>query len=149
VTHGLDTSFLVAVAVAEHPDHAGCRVRLADLQAQGDRFGLTSQVLAEFVHVVSDARRFTSPLSMADAITEAGKWWRASEVDTVPPDDAAVRWFLQAMIQHNLGRKRVLDTMLAATYRTAGITSILTLNSKDFAVFGDFTCLGPSPTVTP
>ena len=40
-----------------------------------------------------------------------------------------------------VGRKRVLDTMLAATYRSAGITSILTLNAADFTVFGEFSCL--------
>jgi predicted nucleic acid-binding protein len=35
----------------------------------------------------------------------------------------------------------VLDTLLAATYRAAGVTSLLTLNSEDFAVFGEFTCV--------
>ena len=149
MTHGLDTSFLVAAAVTEHPDHTGSRTQLNTLQAQGDRFELTSQVLAEFVHIVSDGRRFANPLSMADALREAGRWWGASEVDTIAPDDPSVRWFLRAMAQHNLGRKRVLDTILAATYRTAGITSILTLNSKDFTIFGEFTCLGPSPAATP
>jgi predicted nucleic acid-binding protein len=53
-----------------------------------------------------------------------------------------VKWFLEAMAKHQLGRKRVLDTMLAATYRSAGITSLLTLNGDDFTVFGEFSCVG-------
>ena len=60
------------------------------------------------------------------------------------PSDDAVKWFLDAMACHRLGRKRVLDTMLAAIYRSAGITSLLTLNAEDFAVFREFSCLGPS-----
>lgn len=50
---------------------------------------------------------------------------------------------------HGFGRKRVLDTMMAATYRSAGITSILTLNGADFAVFGEFSCPGPLPAEVP
>lgn len=43
----------------------------------------------------------------------------------------------------------MLDTMLAATFRGAGITSILTLNAADFTVFGEFTCLGPASAMSP
>jgi predicted nucleic acid-binding protein len=99
-------------------------------------------VLAEFVHIVTDARRFKLPLTMAQALVEAAGWMDASDVEHVAPDDQAVKWFLEEMGRHRLGRKRVLDTMLAATYRSAGITSLLTLNGPDFAVFGELTCIG-------
>ncbi|HEX5219474.1 MAG TPA: hypothetical protein VFZ59_07890 [Verrucomicrobiae bacterium] len=68
--HGFDTSFLVAVEVSSHEDHAACRSRLQE---------------------------------------------------------------------HKLGRKRLLDTMLASTMQGSGITSVLTLNRDDFRVFGGFT----------
>ncbi len=45
------------------------------------------------------------------------------------------------MSKHQLGRKRVLDTLLAGTFRSANITSLLTLNAADFVVFGEFTCV--------
>ena len=141
MTHGFDTSFLVAAEVGEHPEHAGTWRRLAALREQGDRFGITLPVLAEFMHIVTDARRFTKPLTMAEAITKARIWWEAAEVETITANEEAARWFLDAMAKHQLGRKRVLDTMLAATYRSAGITSLLTLNGADFAVFGEFSCL--------
>ena len=82
---------------------------------------------------------------MGDALAAAGKWWSALEVDTVAPDDDAMKCFIAAMEKHQLGRKRVL----AATYRGAGITSILTLNSTDFAIFTEFICLGPLPSSVP
>jgi len=61
----------------------------------------------------------------------------------------AVTWFVEAMKRHRLGRKRVLDTMLAATYRSAGIRSIFKLNVADFEVFGEFACLGPLVVPSP
>ena len=62
MTHGFDTNFLVAAEVAEHPEHAGVWRRIGELRNAGGGFGLTTLVLAEFVHVVNDARRFTHPL---------------------------------------------------------------------------------------
>jgi predicted nucleic acid-binding protein len=142
VTFGFDTSFLVAAEVAEHIDHAGAWRRIAIVREQGGRFALTLPVLAEFLHIVTDNRRFSQPLTMPEAIERARIWWLGDEVDRLGADNDAVAWFLEAMARHQLGRKRVLDTMLAATYRSAGITSLLTLNGDDFTVFGEFSCVG-------
>lgn len=51
------------------------------------------------------------------------------------------------MAKGQLGRKRLLDTLLAGTFRTAGIHSILTLNSADFGIFDEFECvpIGSAP----
>jgi hypothetical protein len=43
-----------------------------------------------------------------------------------------LRWILQ----FNLGRKRILDTHLAAVLHIAGVRRLLTSNSADFTVFG-------------
>ena len=74
MTHGLDTSFLVASEVAGHPDHAGVWRRISQLRQRGDRFGLTAAVLAEWVHIVTDQRRFSAPLTMAEALVKARAW---------------------------------------------------------------------------
>jgi hypothetical protein len=62
------------------------------------------------------------------------------------PDEGATQQFLDWLKQYSLGRKRLLDTLLAATYHQAGITSLLTTNPADFAVFGVFRCISPSGT---
>ena len=139
--HGLDTGFLVAVEVACHNEHAAARAVAETLRQNGDRFAIAPQVVAEFVHVVTDPRRFSAPLTMERAPDRGELWWDSEDVDRVSPDEGTVTWFLTAMASHQLGRKRVLDTLLAGTYRTAGITSILTLNPADFAVFGEFACV--------
>jgi predicted nucleic acid-binding protein len=86
-------------------------------------------------------RRFERALSIETALNKSERWWNAAETDQVFPSDAAVARFHDWMRTHQIGRKRVLDTLLAATYRAVGVTSLLTLNSEDFAVFGEFACV--------
>jgi len=52
---------------------------------------------------------------------------------------AALRW----MRQFNLGRKRILDTHLAAVLHGAGVRRLLTANPADFAVFGALETVTP------
>ena len=139
--HGLDTSFLVAVEVDCHAEHAAARASAEALRRNDDRFAIAPQVVAEFVHIVTDAKRFSAPLTIERALERAKVWWDAKDVDRVSPDERTVTWSLAAMSKHRLGRKRVLDTLLAGTFRTAGISSVLTLNPADFGVFGEFVCV--------
>ena len=125
----------------KHAHHADAMRLLGELLARGDRVAIAPQVLAEFVHVVTDARRFEQPFSMETALDKSKRWWNAVETDQVLPTDVVVARFHDWMRRHQIGRKRVLDTLLAATYRAAGVTSLLTLNSEDFAVFGEFACV--------
>lgn len=140
---GMDTGFLVAAELSEHPEHKPARSRIGALVSNGDRLSLAPQVLAEFIHVVTDPRRFTQPLSIDDARNLALQWWSAAEVDHAYPGAAAVQQFLHWHRVHGLGRKRLLDTLLAATYHEAGVTHILTLNPTDFDILGVFTVVVP------
>lgn len=138
MTHGLDTSFLVAVEVSSHGQHAACHARLQKILKAGDTLSLVPQILAEFIHVVTDPRRFSSPLTPEQAIERAAIWWNAAEVVHVFPTAESTLLFLGWLEEFKLGRKRLLDTMLASTLQAGGVTSILTLNRDDFAVFGGF-----------
>ena len=139
MTHGLDTSFLVAVEVASHVEHVNCRARFQKLVKAGDTFSLAPQILAEFIHIVTDPKRFSTPLTTVQAIERAEIWWNASEVVHVFPTAESTLLFLGWLEEFKLGRKRQLDTMLASTLQAGGVTSILTLNRDDFGVFGVFT----------
>jgi predicted nucleic acid-binding protein len=140
---GLDTGFLVAAEVTEHAQHTAARTTLARLLGADDKIAIAPQVLAEFIHIVTDSRRFTHSLDMAAARQLAEQWWTASDVVRVFPDDGATRTFLIWLQQFSLGRKRLLDTLLAASYHQAGIQSIITTNPADFGVFGVFACVTP------
>jgi predicted nucleic acid-binding protein len=130
---GIDTSFLVAFEDSSHRLHAAAR-SVADRYA-AEIFALAPQVLTEFVHVVTDPRRFQHPLTMDEALKRAAKWWDARETRRVVPNDKSVSLFVEWMSRFNLGRKRILDTMLAATYKSAGVALIASTNARDFAVF--------------
>jgi len=143
LNYGVDTGFLVAAEVTEHPEHKAARNRITAILAGGDRLSLAPQVLAEFIHVVTDPRRFAQPLPIDEGRDLALQWWSAAEVDHAFPNDAIVRQFLDWHGKHRLGRKRLLDTLLAATYYSVGVTHLLTMDSADFGIFGPFTSVGP------
>lgn len=138
MTHGIDTDFLVAVEVTGHPFHAPARALLDRLIDEGHDFALAPQTLAEFIHVVTDPRRMPRPLELPDATQRAGHWWQSAEVIRVFPDGETAARFLGWLREHRLGRKRLLDTLLASTFRSHGIRRILSNNASDFLVFGGF-----------
>lgn len=143
--HGLDTGYLVAAELKEHSWHLSAREQLKQFVEAGDTFALAPQVLAEFIHIVSDPKRFSNALSVDDARTLAQKWWTAAEVRQVFPDVETITKFFEWHQQFQLGRKRLLDTLLAATYWRAGAVSVLTTDADDFDTFGVFSCIGPKP----
>jgi len=137
MTVGVDTSVLVAITVLEHPAHAAAwRWFVDEVRGREGAMALAPQVLAEFAHVVTDPRRFASPLSMEDALAVAARWWSARECRQVAAEEEAVALFMDWMADHRLGRKRLLDTLLAASYRAAGISRLATMDGRDFEVFG-------------
>jgi predicted nucleic acid-binding protein len=52
-----------------------------------------------------------------------------------------VTTWIEWLREHRLGRKRLLDTMLAASACTQGISTIVTNNEKDFKIFERFKIL--------
>ena len=140
---GVDTTFLVAAEVFGHPGHSAARALLGKLVGDGDLLAMAPQVIAEFAHVVSDPRRFARPLEMPAALERASMWWNAVETKQVFPDAGSVALFTDWMATARLGRKRILDTMLAATYASNGVRAIITSNSRDFEAFNTFEIIVP------
>jgi predicted nucleic acid-binding protein len=132
---GIDTDFLVRLSIAAHPGRdAAVELRDRHLDAS-DRFVLAPQVITEFVHVVTDARRFTKPLSMTKALAVAKDWCDADDVEALFPTTNSMSRFFELMRKHKLGRKRVLDTALAAALIEAEVKYLITGNAGDYSVF--------------
>ena len=133
---GVDTTFLVQLELRElpahQPAHALLRREVLDPEVP---IALAPQVLAEFIHVVTDPRRFQRPLTADAALAKARYWWQAAEVQPVFPTAESTALFLEWMRLHRLGRKRILDTQLAATLWVAGVRRLLTSNPADFQLF--------------
>jgi predicted nucleic acid-binding protein len=100
MNYGLDTSFLVAAEIVEHPEHSAARKTISRLLANGDGIAIAPRVLAEFIHVASDSRRFAQPLDVNTARQLALQWWTARSIVRVYPDDRAVVRFLDWLQVH-------------------------------------------------
>lgn len=134
---GADTTFLIQLEAAELPANSDAQTLLQEeVLAPEISLAIAPQVIAEFLHVITDSRRFSKPLTMDEATVRARYWWNCAEITQVFPNNASISQSLEWIDQHRLGRKRILDTQLAATYHSAGVNTIITSNGSDFALFG-------------
>lgn len=141
---GIDTNVLVALVNATHPAHgATCRLFQREVIASGRPVAITAAVISEFIHVVTDNRRFERPLSMDQALADGEYWWTSRQTCKLHTSPEALALFFRWMREFRLGRKRVLDTLLAATLHAAGVRRLLTANPDDFRVLGAFELLVP------
>jgi predicted nucleic acid-binding protein len=140
---GLDCNILVQLALADHPANT---VTVTAVNAQvraGRSLMVPSSIVTEFLHVVTDQRRFTPPLTMNEALDWTGDFLAQPKVKVIEPSQKALAQALVWMRQHKLGRKRILDTHLAAILHTSGISGLLTSNPSDFALFGVIQTVAP------
>lgn len=134
---GADTTFLVQLAVTDLPEYPQANALLEhEVIDSGEMLALAPQVINEFVHTVTDPKRFRRPMSILAAIDFAELRWNAAEVQHVFPTSDSARLFLRWLRDRRLGRKRLLDTELAATLWAADVRRIATSNARDFGVFG-------------
>ncbi|HSG39732.1 MAG TPA: hypothetical protein VLE27_08860, partial [Thermoanaerobaculia bacterium] len=69
---GVDTNVLIYAHMAEMPHHEVVRGFLFDQLSRDDvTLVVTPGILHEFVHVVTDGRRFDPPVAMEDALALA------------------------------------------------------------------------------
>jgi len=133
---GVDTDVLVAWIMAGSPRHAAVRRYIErEVREEGGFLGVTPQVLHEFLHVVTDPKRFENPLLMPLALRVAQVLWDAEQTVQILPTAEVVPRTLELMQNLRLGRKRILDTALAATLESAKVRRLATLNGGDFGVF--------------
>lgn len=133
---GLDCNILVQLAFADHPANAKTLAAVQVETTKGEKLLFPSLVVAEFLHVATDDRRFAPPLTMAEALDWIDEFLKNPAVGLLEPTPASTDQTLRWMRQFNLGRKRILDTQLAAVLHVSGVRRLLTSNPADFQVFG-------------
>jgi toxin-antitoxin system PIN domain toxin len=133
---GLDCNILIQLAMADHPAH---QKTLEVVQAEIDRgetLVFPPMVGTEFLHVVTDERRFKPPLTMVEATQWLDDFATEPSVNLIGSSPASFTLTTAWIRTHKLGRKRILDTHLAAVLHTNGAKRLLTSNPSDFKVFG-------------
>ena len=132
---GLDCNILVQLAIADHPANPKTLAAVQTETQHGERLVFPPLVATEFLHVVTDERRFSPPLTMNEAMQWLEDFLANPSVGLIQPDARSLDQTLKWMRQYNLGRKRILNTHLAAVFSANGVTRLLTSNSADFAIF--------------
>lgn len=132
----LDIDVLVAWAMEGAPHHTDVRILVErELARRRGRVVLTPRVMEEFLHVATDRRRFEQPFSMKAAIDYMQELLAVRDVLCIAEQAAVPARMLDLMSSFELGRRRILDTALAATLEAAGVRRLATFNGADFKVF--------------
>jgi len=144
---GLDTNVLVYAHLPGLPEHEAVRSFLLEKLSRPEVvLVLTPAVLHEFVHVVTDGRRFDPPVSMAEALAVARGYLGRTNVECLPLEEAPLLEAFDLLERLRLGRRRVADTLFAATLLHHGVREVITCDPDDFGVFDDVAVVDPRRT---
>ena len=134
----LDTDVLATAHCPALPHHAPLRRFVQRLLDDPDlTIVLSPVVVNEFLHLVTDAKRFDPPVEMAEALAVVDDYLQRPNVECSTLDGSTVTSAMERMRRHALGRKRVSDTFIAEGLMEAGVDVLFTLNTADFALFDD------------
>ena len=141
---GVDANVLIYSAIESMPEHNRIltfferRVLTGRLSC-----AISFPVLLEFVHITTDPKRFKPPLSVEESVGIAEQYWQAANWHRMIPKSTTGSLTFSLLREHKLGRKRLLDTYLAATLLDNGITSLITCDRDDFKVFSQLQLINP------
>lgn len=98
-------------------------------------------MLTEFIHIVTDPRRFTQPLDMPAASRLAEQWWTASNVVQLFPEAAATSLFFAWLHTFRFGARD--DYLVNVDGQKAGLWQGFSINLHGETVYGDEREHGP------
>ncbi len=140
---GIDTTFLIDLEIKESPRHERAVEIFNKWREEKNSFlVIYSNVFNEFLHVITDAKRFVNPVPMETAIERCWYWIDHQRVKVVYSSDDSLKRQLLWMSMHELGRKRINDTTMAAVYAQEGVSKIITANPADFEILKTFEVIG-------
>ena len=136
---GIDTCFLIDLYWENSPRNKNARALFSQIaNNESVKVAVYYNCFNEFLHVITDSKRFENPLSVSEAISVIDCWCDIDRVTVLYPDDTSFKRTLAWMNRYQLGRNRVNDTQMASCYLTSGVSSIITANPKDFEIFESF-----------
>lgn len=136
---GLDTSFLIDLYWQDSPRNKNARDLFSRIVKDDSvELAIFFNCFNEFLHVITDSKRFENAFSIAEAIDVIDSWCDLDRVKVLYPTDTSFKRTLAWMNMYRLGRNRINDTQMASCYLSNNITSIITANPKDFEIFQSF-----------
>jgi len=144
IKRGVDADFLIYAQVPSFEQHVQVRKFIVEqLKAENITLVLTANILHEFIHALTNGRRFSPPFSMAEAIDAARAYLNKSNIECISVDDDIMKRSLELLEKYQLGRQQVADTLLVASYLANQINEIITCSPLDYAVFKEIKVINP------
>ncbi len=140
---GIDCNILVQLALADHPMNQATTALVRTEVQKGYDLVLPPHIVTEFLHVVTDDRRFTPPFTMPEAVDWIEDFLARPNVRVLEPTQMSLQQTFFWMREFKLGRKRILDTHFAAILHSNGVNRLITSNPADFTVFDVFEIVTP------
>lgn len=136
---GIDTCFLIDLYWQDSPRNKNARALYSKIaNDETTQLAVYFNCFNEFLHVITDSKRFSNPFSIKEAINVIDFWCDIDRVKVLYPDDTVFKRTITWMNMYNLGRNRINATQMASCYLSNNITSIITANPKDFEIFQSF-----------
>lgn len=136
---GIDTTFLIDLEIADSPRHkAALKLFNKWLGEKHSVLAIYNQSFLEFQHVITDSKRFNSPLTMEEAIERSWFWIDQERIKIIYPTESSLKRALLWCNMYKLGRKRIQDTNMAAAFAEAGVSELWTANPADFEILETF-----------
>ena len=136
---GIDSCFLIDLYWQDSPRNKNARALYSEIaNDENIQIGIFHNCFNEFLHVITNPKRFENSFSIKEAIEVIDFWCDIDRVTVLYPDDTVFKRTLAWMNMYNLGRNRINDTQMAACYLSNNISSIITANPKDFEIFRCF-----------
>jgi len=141
---GIDANVLIYSAIRSMPEHRRVRAFFERRVLTGEVIcAVTFPVLLEFLHITTDPRRFSHPLTLEESLAIAEQYWNASNWRQILPQPGTGTRAMGLLRRHDLGRNRLLDTYFAATLLDNGITSLITCDVRHFRIFQELRLVNP------
>ena len=136
---GVDTTWLIDLEITDSPRHEGALQLFEKWRSQkNSMLAIYYQSFLEFQHVVTDSKRFNSPLTMEQALERCWFWIDQERIKIIYPGETSLKRSQLWMSMYKLGRKRIQDTHMAAVFLESCVTQIFTANPADFEIFEAF-----------
>lgn len=141
---GLDTNVLVHLHLPSSDSHERVRATMHRLvHDESAILVLTPTVMDEFVHLITDPRRFNPAVTMSEALGLARSYLGRRNVEWAAAGEQALAHAITVMDRFGLGRKRISDCLIAATYVEHGVDALVTCDPDDFRGFEQLAIIDP------
>lgn len=130
----LDTNILLRLVATQAPEHADVVRAVSALLARGDEPMIAAQVLVEF-WVVATRPSNVNGFGWTVAQTHAAILSFRAQFALLEDIPAVLTHWMLLVTTNGVQGKRAHDARLAATMLAHGVSTVLTLNPKDFDDF--------------